>query len=177
MEHMLYRKENCYVLTKKKLKSICVNRKFNCKIRLSRFNSIDIRLLTIPNTDEINIVTGIRLSLLEEENNSLRKQLKGQDNTNNRQSNSTVNRNDSNPSRIRNGNCSSQGLGNSSYVDNTQTPSSSQQNSTTRATPKTNVPRNRRNNWYLISYSLKMKNYSFFFRRVGSRLTVNRMGQ
>ncbi|KAK4879117.1 hypothetical protein RN001_007263 [Aquatica leii] len=69
--HMLQTK-NCFTLTKTQVDRLRVNNKFNCKLRLSRYNNIDFDLLTVPNTDVHTYIAGVRASLVDEQSKKLK---------------------------------------------------------------------------------------------------------
>ncbi|KAK5646072.1 hypothetical protein RI129_004536 [Pyrocoelia pectoralis] len=66
IEHMILRK-NCFLLTKNQLRILCVDRKFNCKLKLSHFNAMVPLPEAAPNLEQISVVAVIRKSLCEEE--------------------------------------------------------------------------------------------------------------
>ncbi|KAF5269209.1 hypothetical protein FQR65_LT02510 [Abscondita terminalis] len=65
--HMLQAK-TCFVANKAQVNNLCVNKKFNCRLRLSRYNNLDFNLLTVGNPAIFDYVAMSRASLIEEEN-------------------------------------------------------------------------------------------------------------
>lgn len=86
-------KKLCYTLNYSQLKRICVNRSFKCKLRLSPFNEMESNVLTLPNTEHLNILMVVRASYLQQVENQTEKNRKSSNES--EPSSSSTNKSDS----------------------------------------------------------------------------------